>query len=141
MAELGELDVYLAILNVFQFSDYKNNPGTIKSLFYQFVKFREATDEKFLLWRSIIHLLDAQDASLCASNSNDTKTDSRYKRCGTTFQGHVEKKFPKGYERDLSEPGKMATAKFNEQLNKVKDELSAMRRGCTCWSRMRFQLN
>ena len=31
MAELGELDAYLATLDVFQLSDYKDNPGAIKN--------------------------------------------------------------------------------------------------------------
>ena len=57
------------------------------------------------MWRSIIHLIDDQDVSLYASKSNDTETDPRSKRCSTTFQGHVEKKFPKGYQSDLSDFG------------------------------------
>ena len=52
MAELGVLDAYLATLAVPQFSDYKDDPGAIKSLFNQFIAYREATDEEFLLWRS-----------------------------------------------------------------------------------------
>ena len=48
-----------------------------------------------------------------AANSNDTKTDP----------SHVEKKFPKRLRQ------KKATAKFKEQLNKVKDDLGAMRAG------------
>jgi hypothetical protein len=31
MAELGELDAYLATLDVFQLSEYKDNPGAIKN--------------------------------------------------------------------------------------------------------------
>ncbi len=80
--------------------------------------------KSFPLWRSIMHLIDAQDVSLYASNSNDTKTDPRSKRCGTTFQGHVEKKFPKGYERDLSEP-----EKGHCEVQGAIDELGAMRAG------------
>jgi hypothetical protein len=96
MSELGELED-LATLAVFQFSDYKDNPGRDQITLYQFFVYREATDEERLLWRSIIHLIDDQDVSLYASKTNDTETDPRSKRCSMTFQGHVEKKFTKGY--------------------------------------------
>ena len=76
-----------------------------------------------------MYLTEARDISLYASKSHDTKTDTRSKRCGTTFQGRIEKNFLKGYQRDLSDFGKQATAKFKEQLNKVKAELDAMRVG------------
>jgi hypothetical protein len=55
MTEFGKLDAYLAKLEVLQFSDYKDNPGAIKSLFNQFIAFREATYEGHLLRPSMAH--------------------------------------------------------------------------------------
>ncbi len=52
MAEYRELDAYKAKLDVLQFPDYKHNPGAIKSLFNQFIEFREATDEELLLFHA-----------------------------------------------------------------------------------------
>ena len=51
-------------LEVLQFLDYKDNPGAIKSLFNQVIVFRKATDEERFLWRSIMHLIEAQDDQL-----------------------------------------------------------------------------
>ena len=64
------------------------------------------------------HLLKACDISLYASQRALTQiptldlnavaqlsrvtsdTNPRSKFCGTTFQGHIEEKYPKGYQRD-----------------------------------------
>ena len=99
MAVNGEPDAYLAKLEVLQFSNYKDNPGTIKSLFNQFFAFH-ATDEERLLWRSIMHRPQAHNVSLYASTSKDTET-----------------------YLDLNAAARLARVLSRIILNKVNDEL------------------